>query len=192
MEENFEQYFQATPPELSLHSYQNMPIALFCGATDKLSSPLDYMWLRDELLKNQNCVYYKEYHFGHVAFLMPPDKRLCFDILALCKKFVPQLRQKEPNAEVVSHRPRKQMSAKFHAKQGQAAAEVSSVVDKQKRQEILSPELEQMKKEAENEVEDLVRCMAEASHNNGVNRMFKDEKQINIIEDYMDGDQVPK
>lgn len=53
----------------------------------------------------------------------------------------------------------------------------------------MSPELEQMKKEAESEVDDIVRCMAEINSTGfGVKQ---GEKKINIIEDYMDSDQIP-
>lgn len=66
-----------------------MPIALFCGITDKLAGPADYGWLRDELAINQNCIYYKEYDIGHIAFLMPnqQDRRYFVEMLELCKHF---------------------------------------------------------------------------------------------------------
>lgn len=69
-----------------------MPIALLCGSGDKLASPRDYMWLRDELVANQNCMYYKEYDGGHLYFLMPVDKALHHDILALVKQYNPLYR----------------------------------------------------------------------------------------------------
>lgn len=43
-------YAQDTPPEIAINSFSDLPIALFCGQTDKLASPHDYMWLRDELV----------------------------------------------------------------------------------------------------------------------------------------------
>lgn len=61
-----------------------MPIALLCGVKDQLSSPPDYKWLRDQL--SHTLCYYKEYDFGHLGFLMPPDKRIFFDILELAKR----------------------------------------------------------------------------------------------------------
>ena len=66
-----------------------MPIALFCGSTDKLSSPPDYEWLRNELAKNGNCTYFKEYDMGHAAFLMPSeqDRYYFIEMLMLCKHF---------------------------------------------------------------------------------------------------------
>ena len=45
------------------------------------------MWLRDELVANNNCVYYKEYDFGHLAFLMPVDKTIFHEIFALIKRY---------------------------------------------------------------------------------------------------------
>ena len=60
---------------------------MFCGITDKLASPHDYMWLRDELTANNNCIFYKEYDFGHLAFLMPGEKTLFHDMFALMKRY---------------------------------------------------------------------------------------------------------
>lgn len=62
---------------------------MFCGATDKLASPHDYMWLREELVSNNNCVFYKEYDFGHLAFLVPSDKTIIHDMFALAKRYNP-------------------------------------------------------------------------------------------------------
>ena len=66
-----------------------MPIALFCGVTDKLASPHDYMWLRDELVLKNNCISLKEYDFGHLAFLMPEDKTMFHEMFALMKRYNP-------------------------------------------------------------------------------------------------------
>ena len=64
-----------------------MPIAMFCGSTDKLASPHDYMWLREELAANDNCLYYKEYDIGHLAFLMPADKGIFHEMFSLMKRY---------------------------------------------------------------------------------------------------------
>ena len=82
-------YGQEEPPQISLKTYHDLPIALFCGSTDKLASPHDYMWLRDELVANNNCVYYKEYDFGHLAFLMPADKTIFHEMFAIIKRYNP-------------------------------------------------------------------------------------------------------
>mmetsp|Transcript_31291 Transcript_31291/g.41404 ORF Transcript_31291/g.41404 Transcript_31291/m.41404 type:complete len:98 (-) Transcript_31291:40-333(-) len=47
------------------------------------------MWLRDELVVNNNCIYYKEYDFGHLAFLMPADKTILHEIFSLIKRYNP-------------------------------------------------------------------------------------------------------
>ena len=73
LEKNLHLYGTEFPPILDLKSFQGFPIALFCGITDKLASPLDYSWLRNELAEKNNCIYYKEYDIGHAAFLMPSE-----------------------------------------------------------------------------------------------------------------------
>lgn len=47
------------------------------------------MWLRDELVMNNNCIFYKEYDLGHLAFLMPVDKTIFHDMFALTKRYNP-------------------------------------------------------------------------------------------------------
>ncbi len=86
---NMARYGSETPPEISLRTFNDMPIALLCGMTDKLASPEDYMWLRNELVLGNNCLYYKEYDMGHLAFLMPADKTIFHEIFALVKRYNP-------------------------------------------------------------------------------------------------------
>ena len=69
-----------------------MPIALMCGLGDKLASPHDYMWLRDELANNKNCIFFKEYNCGHLAFLMPGNKSIFHDMFVLMKRYNPLFR----------------------------------------------------------------------------------------------------
>ena len=95
MEQNAIKYGQDIPPEISLQTFSDLPIALFCGAGDKLASPHDYMWLRDELVLQNNCVFYKEYDFGHLAFLMPADKTMFHEMFALIKRYNPLYRRNE-------------------------------------------------------------------------------------------------
>lgn len=66
-----------------------MPIALFCGTKDKLSSEIDYKWLRDRLIEQHSCIYFKEFELGHLAMLMPADKRHLLEMLELVKKANP-------------------------------------------------------------------------------------------------------
>ena len=79
-----ERYGSDQPPAYDLSSIYGVPIALLCGSKDQLSSPGDFRWLRDQL--GQTLCYYKEYDFGHLGFLIPPDKRIFFDILELVKR----------------------------------------------------------------------------------------------------------
>ena len=44
------------------------------------------MWLKDELTKNQNCRYFKEYDLGHLGLIIPKDKTIFFDMLAQVKR----------------------------------------------------------------------------------------------------------
>ena len=46
-------------------------------------SPDDYYWLRDELAKGQNCVYFNEYPVGHFGLLAPKDKTMFEQMLEL-------------------------------------------------------------------------------------------------------------
>ncbi len=48
---------------------------MICGTSDNLSSPPDYLWLRDELkADNKNNVEFIEYGNGHLGLLMPKNK----------------------------------------------------------------------------------------------------------------------
>jgi len=91
-EQNLIKYGQETPPEISIRNFSDFPIAMFCGATDKLASTHDYMWLRDELAANNNCIFYKEYDFGHLAFLMPANKAIFNEMFALMRRYNPLYR----------------------------------------------------------------------------------------------------
>ena len=83
------EYGQPEPPTFDFSSFSGIPIALFCGKTDKLAAPADYEWLRDKLAEKQNCIYYRELDFGHIAFLMPSerDRRYFIEMLELTKHF---------------------------------------------------------------------------------------------------------
>ena len=89
LEKNLSLYGSETPPLIDLQSFSGLPIAMLCGKTDKLSNQYDYAWLRDILAMNSNCIYFKEYDLGHVAFLMPNDndRRYYIEMLELCKTF---------------------------------------------------------------------------------------------------------
>ena len=51
-------YGQADAPEINLQAFSDVPIGLFFGETDMLVAPGDYMWLRDELVKGNNCTFF--------------------------------------------------------------------------------------------------------------------------------------
>ena len=59
------------------------------GETDRLASMQDYRDLRDVLNGNNSCVFYKEYPYGHLGFLIPPDKTLFDELLELIINFNP-------------------------------------------------------------------------------------------------------
>jgi homoserine acetyltransferase len=86
-EENCQKYGQPGPPEYKLSNIRDVPIALFCGSTDMLASTQDYRDLRDNLHQTNSCVFYKEYGYGHLGFLIPPDKILFYELLELISRF---------------------------------------------------------------------------------------------------------
>jgi len=82
-------YGSKEPPIYDLSKIDKVPIALFCGSTDRLASPEDYKWLKGQLLKT--LCYFKEYSLGHMGFLMPPNPLHShfLDMLELMKTFNP-------------------------------------------------------------------------------------------------------
>lgn len=66
------------PPDYDLSKIHTVPLALFCGLGDQLSSPGDFRWAKEELT-NANVVFYKEYEkCGHMYFLVPAHPRTHF------------------------------------------------------------------------------------------------------------------
>ncbi len=88
-QENHSRYNSDRPPVYDLKKIEGIPIALLCGSGDRLASPQDYKWLRDQLM--HTLCYYKEYDFGHLGFLIPANKRIFFDMLELSKIYVEKL-----------------------------------------------------------------------------------------------------
>ena len=85
-----------------------MQIALFCGSGDKLASPGDYKWLKEEQLKYldlQGKLWYKEYeNWGHMAFLLPANAKESHfkDMFELMMKYNPDYKaQNETSNEDV-------------------------------------------------------------------------------------------
>jgi homoserine acetyltransferase len=85
--QNIERYGQPFPPLYDLENIKNIPIALLGGETDRLASMQDFRDLRDILCKTNSCAFYKEYPFGHLGFLIPPDKTLLDELLELVIHF---------------------------------------------------------------------------------------------------------
>lgn len=107
---------QTYPPLISLETFSEVPIALFCGQNDLLASPEDYKGLYKVLKKNKNVIYFKEYFYGHLQFLVPQNRRLFYDIISLWQQIVdPEGVHKigAENFEKESEEIRMESSAKF-------------------------------------------------------------------------------
>ena len=87
-EKNMAEYGQDGPPEIDLQAFSDVPIGLYVGKTDMFVSPGDYNWLREELIKERNCAYFREYDLGHLGLVIPEDKAIFYDLLALTNKFL--------------------------------------------------------------------------------------------------------
>ena len=53
---NLQAYGVVEPPHYNLGNIKDLNIYLVCGKTDLLASPIDYLWLYEELLSNGNKV----------------------------------------------------------------------------------------------------------------------------------------
>ena len=87
-EKNYELYNDNVPPAYDF-KVKNFPIAILGGINDNMSSPIDFRWLRDHLSETDSCVFYKEYEFGHLGFLIPPNNDYFFELLEICNHFLP-------------------------------------------------------------------------------------------------------
>jgi len=56
---------------IPLENIKDFPIALLAGSEDKLASIIDVRWLKNLLDEQSSCVFYEEYKFGHLAFMLP-------------------------------------------------------------------------------------------------------------------------
>ena len=70
-------------PEIDLKSFSGAPIAMFCGKEDMVVSPDDYHWLKEELMVKENIRYFKEYDLGHMGLLIPNERTVHYDMLAV-------------------------------------------------------------------------------------------------------------
>ena len=72
-----------------MNKISEIPIALFCGKLDMLSSPDDYLWLKSQLLETKSMIYFKEFDLGHLGVLMPKDRTHFYEMLELMKAYHP-------------------------------------------------------------------------------------------------------
>jgi lysosomal acid lipase/cholesteryl ester hydrolase len=82
---NKEIYGVEEPPEYELNMINDVPIALFSGAGDKLSSPKDVLWLKQQL--GNNVLIHKEYNLGHSSFLMAKDMSWFNDVIDIMELY---------------------------------------------------------------------------------------------------------
>lgn len=86
-----------------MKSFSDIPIGLFFGKTDLFVAPDDYFWLRDQLVAKNNCAYFKDYDLGHMGLVIPKEKTIFMDMLALLAKHVDVKRLRLP-CELESYR----------------------------------------------------------------------------------------
>jgi hypothetical protein len=79
-----------------LSKIHDVPIALVCGRLDMLSSPEDYLWLKEEFLRSKTLVYFKEFELGHLGILMPKERTHFYEMLELMKSYHPGFQQPNP------------------------------------------------------------------------------------------------
>ena len=89
-EGNKEAYGSESVPEIDLRSFSGANISMFCGKEDLMVSPGDYHWLKEELSAKDNLRYFKEYDLGHVGLMIPKDRTVFYDMLAVAKHFAPE------------------------------------------------------------------------------------------------------
>ena len=70
-EENLKRYGQEEAPPIPIENIKEFPIAILAGVEDKLAHIEDVRWLRDRMTTQGSMVFYEEYKFGHLSFLLP-------------------------------------------------------------------------------------------------------------------------
>lgn len=88
MEKNQQLYEDTVPPAYEMQNIKDFPIAIIGGTSDQLASILDFRALRDRLNSTDSCVFYKEYDYGHLGFLVPPTNEYFFEMLELINHFI--------------------------------------------------------------------------------------------------------
>ncbi|CAI2367552.1 unnamed protein product [Moneuplotes crassus] len=78
---NMIKYGTPSPPDIDLTRIHSVPIALFCGNYDVISSKFDVDWTKSKLSKD--ClVFHQNYDYGHISFNCAKDMSYIDD---LCK-----------------------------------------------------------------------------------------------------------
>eukprot|EP00347_Sterkiella_histriomuscorum_P012882 403366856 len=88
-EENIRRYGQEQPPQIPLENIKDFPIALLAGQEDKLANINDVRWLKEKLESQNSVVFYEEYKFGHLSFLIPNSLKHFQDVVQLVNKYNP-------------------------------------------------------------------------------------------------------
>ena len=67
----------------------DIPVAMFAGSGDTVADPEDYFWLKEQLEEAGVLKLFKEYTFGHLAFLIPTDLDIghLVDTLAFIRQY---------------------------------------------------------------------------------------------------------
>ena len=111
-ERNQEVYGADTPPVYPLENIRNFPIAILVGKGDMLAAPADCRPLRDLCVAQNSCAFYKEYDFGHMAFLAPHSNHMYFhDMLEMINHLNPHLKM-----EAKCHHENEEVKSLFRSK----------------------------------------------------------------------------
>jgi len=84
-ETNLEIYNSEEPPEYDLKKIYDFPIALFSGKGDKLATPKDVAWLKEQL--GSNVIIHNEINLGHSSFMMAKDMSWFNDVIELIELY---------------------------------------------------------------------------------------------------------
>ena len=101
--ENLRRYGRTGARDFDLQAVKGVPVALFCGKSDLLASPVNYKWLRDQLEKSGSLEFYGEYELGHCGMLMPKNRAVYHEMLFWIK----QKNLEGERSNVLSYDPRK-------------------------------------------------------------------------------------
>lgn len=83
--ENLQLYGSEDPIEYDLKSITDFPIALFSGLGDKIATPKDVYWLKEQL--GNNVILHNEYDLGHIGFIMANDMSWFNDVVNILELY---------------------------------------------------------------------------------------------------------